>query len=87
MARKDRVRAYFRRLELIEKLGGKCVECGTKDALEIDHPNGRDYDLRRMDPSWRVSVYWQEHRAGIVLEVRCKRHNANAHKETRNAQA
>lgn len=84
MARADRERAYFRRLELVKKLGGKCVDCGTKgtpkNPLEIDHVNGRNYDLRKMDPSWRVSRYWQEFRNGVELAVRCKRCNANAHK-------
>ncbi|MGH9391936.1 MAG: hypothetical protein ACRD1Z_20225 [Vicinamibacteria bacterium] len=85
MARRDRERAYFRRLELIERLGGKCVDCGTKgtakNPLEVDHPNGRDYDVRKMDASWRVAQYEKEERAGVPLAVRCKKCNANAHKK------
>lgn len=87
MARKDRERAYFRRLELIKELGGKCADCGTegtkRNPLEVDHPRGRDYDVRKMDPSWRVSRYWQERKSGVELAVRCKKHNANAHKGAR----
>lgn len=85
MCRKGRIRAWFRRRELVKLLGGKCVDCGTtkdhkKNPLEIDHPNGRDYDLRKMDQTWRVAVYFREYRNGVKLEVRCRRCNANAHK-------
>lgn len=84
MGRANRLRAYFRRLELVKKLGGKCAGCGTKgkagNGLEIDHVNGRDYDLRKMDPSWRIAVYEREYREGVKLSVLCKRCNANAHK-------
>lgn len=85
MARKDRERAVVRRRELIDELGGQCVDCGTKGSkkpgskkyLEIDHVNGRDYDLARMDPSWRVSTYWKEYREGVELAVRCRSCNAS----------
>ena len=84
MAKRDRERAWFRRRALIQRLGGKCVECwttGTKgNPLEVDHVDGRDYDVRKMDASWRVAQYEKEERSGVRLEVRCKRHNANAHK-------
>lgn len=84
MARRDRVRAAVRRMELVLRLGGKCVDCGStgseKYPLEVDHPDGRDYDVRKMDPSWRISVYEKEERAGVKLAVRCRKCNANARK-------
>lgn len=84
MARANRIRAWFRRRKLVERLGGKCVDCGSKGSkkypLEIDHPNGRDYDIRKMDASWRIAIYEREEREGVKLEVRCRRCNANAHK-------
>lgn len=87
MGWKERARAVVRRRELVKKLGDKCVDCGStgskKYPLEIDHPNGRDYDVRKMDPSWRVATYLREYREGVKLEVRCKRCNANAHKGVR----
>lgn len=84
MARKDRERAVVRRKALVSRLGGKCVDCGGigsgKYPLEVDHPDGRDYNLRRMDSSWRIAVYEREERTGVRLEVRCRGCNANAHK-------
>jgi len=46
MVRSSDIEAKRLRQELIEKLGGKCEECGTELRLEIDHINGRDYDVR-----------------------------------------
>lgn len=84
MAKRDRIRAVLRRHELVKRLGGKCIDCGStgsvKYPLEIDHPDGRGYDVRKMDPSWRIAQYLKEERAGVKLEVRCRRCNANAHK-------
>jgi 5-methylcytosine-specific restriction endonuclease McrA len=85
MARHDRIKAWFQRRDLIKRLGGKCVDCGTKgtkgNGLEVDHPNGRTYNVRKMDASWRVYTYLREEREGVKLEVRCRRCNANAHKK------
>jgi len=85
MARHNRVRAWFRRKALVQRLGGKCVNCGAKgtkrNPLEIDHINGRTYDVRKMDPSWRIAQYEKEEREGVPLQVLCKKCNANAHKD------
>jgi 5-methylcytosine-specific restriction endonuclease McrA len=84
MGVRNRERAFVRRRELIKRLGGKCANCGTKgserNGLEVDHINGRSYDVRKMDASWRIAKYEQEERDGIPLQVLCKRCNANAHK-------
>lgn len=34
-------RYYSRRLDLIESMGGECVECGSEDRLEFDHIDRR----------------------------------------------
>lgn len=85
MGRRERERAWHRRRALVARLGGRCADCGTtgskKNPLEVDHPNGRDYDVRKMDPSWRVAQYEKEEREGVKLEARCRRCNANAHKK------
>jgi hypothetical protein len=80
MGREDRQRAKRRRAELIERLGGKCKDCGSTRNLEVDHPDGRNYDIRRMGSSWRTSQYLKEEREGVRLECRCKSCNSNAHK-------
>lgn len=81
MGVRDRERAYVRHKELIERLGGKCVECGTKgtanpkqNPLEVDHIHGRDYDITKMDASWRMARYLREEKRG-ELQVLCKRCN------------
>lgn len=42
---KERARHALLRLEVIEKLGGRCATCGFADyrAIEIDHINGDGY--------------------------------------------
>lgn len=75
MAKRQREWAKRRRNDLVMLLGGVCVECGATTKLEIDHVNGRDYDIRRLCPSARVSRYWREYREGIPLTVRCKECN------------
>jgi hypothetical protein len=75
MARKHRVWAYYARLKLIKELGDACAECkhkgSKKNPLTIDHINGRMWDGRKKDPSWRVSIYRREAKEG-KLQVLCK---------------
>ena len=81
MSARHRELARRQRLEMIQRLGGKCVDCGTKgtkdprkNPLEIDHIHGRDYDITKMDSSWRMVLYKREEKAGL-LQVLCKRCN------------
>lgn len=82
MARRHRQRAYFERLEMLVRLGGKCAQCGTKgtakNGLQIDHINGREWDIRKKDPSWRMAIYKQEEKEG-KLAVLCARCNNRKH--------
>jgi 5-methylcytosine-specific restriction endonuclease McrA len=75
MGKRQREWAKKRRLELIVELGGKCAECGTTRKLEVDHVDGRDWEVRRKESSARVSKYWKEHREGVRLQVLCQECN------------
>lgn len=44
-----------RRAYAIEKLGGKCVVCGTTENLEIDHINKKDKSFQ-ITQRWSVSI-------------------------------
>lgn len=72
MARRQREWAKRKRLELVSLLGGRCVDCGEDrpQVLCVDHKLPRRWDLRKLDPSGRVSRYFREFRRG-VLTVRC----------------
>lgn len=63
---------------LLAFLGGKCAECGTrgtrKNPLEVNHINGRDWNLQAVASWVRVARYWEEARAGLV-NLLCKRDN------------
>lgn len=75
-------RTYKKRhAELIEKLGGKCVECAATDRLEVDHVDGRDWKPREHSSTARVARYWREYESGILLRVLCK--SCNCKKENK----
>ena len=75
-----------RYIELIDKLGGKCVFCGaTWDdlPLTVHHGQGRTWEARRVRFDLRVKRYWEEHEAGVDLQVAClpcNSRDANNHK-------
>ena len=73
--------AKRKRRELIEILGGKCEICHTTEKLEVDHVDGRDYELAKISQDQRIIRYMREYREGKRLRVLCKSHNANAGKE------
>lgn len=67
-------RYHRRRAECIERLGGKCVECGSKDDLEIDHvePSKKSFNLAAALAGWR----WERIDAELLkCELLCKRHH------------
>lgn len=69
------LRAYQRRLELIDKLGGKCLFCRSRKNLELDHINGRDWDPAKKSRWSRIVIYEREAKEG-KLQVLCRRCNA-----------
>jgi len=66
------------RIHLLRVLGGKCDDCGlemkegddTRD-FQVDHKDGRDWDLRQFSYRSRVKKYWREFDAGVRLGVLC----------------
>jgi len=64
MGMRQRIWAARRRAELIAALGGRCAICGATDDLQVDHKDGRDWDVGRVELSWRISIYWREHAEG-----------------------
>lgn len=76
MAKRQREWAIKARLELIELLGGMCELCWSRDELEIDHPHGRKWHIRKVDQSMRIALYRKETQAGL-LRVLCKSCNSS----------
>jgi len=75
MVRRNKRRAVTRRRNLIAKLGGKCVECGAVGNLEIDHIEGRTWDIRSKGSDSRVAIYEREAEEG-KLQILCKSCNS-----------
>ena len=69
------LRAYQRRLALIDQLGGKCVKCKTQKRLELDHINGRDWEPNKKSRWTRIVIYEREAKEG-KLQVLCRKCNA-----------
>lgn len=76
VGRRTKAMVKRRRKALIERLGGKCAECGTRRRLEFDHPRGRDYDPARLSQWRRIKRYEEDARAGN-LRVLCRFDNAS----------
>lgn len=78
MARRQREWAKRARLQLIESLGGKCVDCGSVEELQLDHIEPCTWAERRpfMEQSQRLSVMRREAKEGKIT-VRCKRCNVS----------
>jgi hypothetical protein len=64
-----------RRAEAIEFLGGKCVECGSTEALEFDHidPSTKTMTIARAS-SRNAEFFWSEVRKCQLL---CTEHHLN----------
>ena len=62
------------REKLIRDMGGKCVLCGSKEKLEVDHKDGRTWDIKKLNRVMRVKRYRAEFEAGLV-RLLCKNCN------------
>jgi hypothetical protein len=73
---------YYRKRKqaLIEDLGGCCVQCGSKDQLEIDH---RDRTTKEFDVSklWGLSKEKQKHELAKCQVLCQKCHKAKSARE------
>lgn len=67
--------AQSRREQLIERLSGCCALCGRRRLLEIDHPQGRNWEPRETSQEQRVRIYLREAAKGLI-RVLCKKCNA-----------
>ena len=75
-ARRIREKNQWKR-SLLDALGGACVDCGCTDwrMLSVDHKDGGGNAARRKlgtnsSPA-RWKFYYEQHRAGVPLEIRC----------------
>lgn len=68
-ASKSNIKA--RRAAMMERLGGKCVDCGETDItkLEPDHKDGRTWRAEDLTPSKRWDMYEADERAGKIQEI------------------
>lgn len=64
--RRDRILSYVRaaRERLIESMGGACELCGVEYDLEFDHPNGREWEPRKLNRWARLAAYRRDLAAG-----------------------
>lgn len=66
-------RYHRRRSDSIEKLGGKCVVCGTTDNLEIDHID-RSTKTMAISGLWSCNI--QRYEAELKLcQLLCEQHH------------
>lgn len=74
--RQKALRAQERREALIDKLGRVCALEGYDCAgrLQIDHIDGRDWDVTMKSQMGRVRIYEREFLKGL-LQVLCSYHN------------
>ena len=48
------------------ELGGKCKKCGFEFDLSFHHPNGRDWEPRKMNLLQRMRWYYKDFLAGLI---------------------
>jgi hypothetical protein len=62
MARTPLQRYRERRAYSIEKLGGKCVRCGSTSRLELDH-------IKKEDKSFNITQFWSLSKEKYDIEL------------------
>ena len=75
--RTTHIEEQARRARLISLLGGCCADgfCFETERLEFDHPEGRDWEPRRLSRLQRIARYESDAVAGR-LRLLCRAHNA-----------
>lgn len=68
--------ARARRKALVNTLGSECVECGERENLHFDHPNGRTWEPRRLNGLQRMRMYERDHAEGN-LRLLCNKCNGH----------
>lgn len=54
----------IRRERLVFELGSRCCICGATEALELDHPFGREWTTRQLNKLMRIIRYEEDHAVG-----------------------
>lgn len=87
-------RARIRKLrdDLIVALGNICANwqhgCETPgEGLEIDHVDGCTWEHKRLSWGSRIRRYVREHRAGVRLQILCRRCNGSRNQHTHGTRA
>ena len=79
----SKIRIRVRRRLLIEKMGGRCAECGSTWHLEFNHIKQRTWIVREVNRRKRIMLYEQDFARG-ELNLLCRYCNSKP-KEKRNA--
>ena len=64
-----------RRAELIQEMGGKCVECESREELEFDHTKPRNWQPNKTSRWQRLRNYIKDWKKGELV-LRCRTCNA-----------
>lgn len=70
MGKRQKQWAVRARADLVQLLGGRCVECGTTEELHLDCILPQGHHHHKLDSSSRVSFYRRQHAEGN-LQVLC----------------
>jgi len=57
------------RVKLLALLGPVCLECGSPDKPEFDHPHGRDWEPNKMKRLARMVKYFEDFRKGNLRRL------------------
>ena len=66
----DKTWRHKQKALLIERMGGKCVECGATENLQFDHKHVKTWRSNKLWANQRMLRYIAEFEAGN-LELRC----------------
>lgn len=66
MSLRQNIWANKAKARLHREMGGVCWCCGVGEPLEVDHIDGRDYSLRKLSFSHRISRYRREWTEGKI---------------------